>query len=68
MKLAIVYLFHSIWKKMFPLETNAPASCKSKQVHNSKMEKLVMSEIKLGLPFMVPDFEYKFQMMSYWIT
>jgi hypothetical protein len=35
----------------------------SKQWHNSRMEKKVMSEIKLYIPFMVPGFVYKLQMI-----
>jgi len=32
-----------------------PAKVINFKEHNSKMEKAVKSEIKLGLPFMVPD-------------
>jgi hypothetical protein len=31
--------------------------------HNSSIEKVVISEIELGLPFMVPDLVYKFQII-----
>jgi hypothetical protein len=31
--------------------------------HNSSIEKVVISEIELGLSFMVPDLVYKFQII-----
>ena len=31
--------------------------------HNSRMEQVVKSKVDLGLPFMVPDLVYKFQMI-----
>ena len=31
--------------------------------HNSSIEKVVISEIELGLPSMVPDLVYKFQII-----
>jgi len=34
-------------------------NCKSKG-RNFKMENVVNSEIKLGIPFMIPDHVYKF--------
>jgi len=36
---------------------------KVKQGHNSRTEKVVKSEIKPGLSFIVPDHVYKFQMI-----
>jgi len=38
--------------------------------HNSKMEKAVTSEIKLGLSFMVPDIVYKSNLayLSWFLT
>jgi hypothetical protein len=35
----------------------------SKQEHNSRSEKVVTSEIEIGLPFTVPHQVYKFQMI-----
>ena len=48
---------------MCPLDTDASASRKIIQGHNSRKKKVVKSEIKLGLPFMTSDIEYKFQMI-----
>ena len=42
---------------------DAPASSKSKHGNKPRMEKVAKSEIELGLPFTVPDIEYKFQMI-----
>ena len=45
-----------------------PAKVINFKEHNSKMEKAVKSKIKLGLPFMVPNLVYKFQMICLWGT
>jgi len=37
----------------------------SKQRHNSRTEKVVNFVIVIGLPFMVPDLVYKFQLFAY---
>ena len=37
----------------------------SKQGHNSRMEKVVNSEIDLSLPYMVPHLLYKFSMIYF---
>jgi len=42
---------------------NAPTLSLSEQGHNSRMEKGVKFEIKLGILCMGPDFAYKFQMI-----
>jgi hypothetical protein len=42
---------------------DAPASSKSKHGNKPRTEKVAKSEIELGLPFMVPDIEYKSQMI-----
>lgn len=42
---------------------NASTSSKKKQGHNSRTERMTKSEIELGFPFMVPDLEYKFQII-----
>jgi hypothetical protein len=34
-----------------------------KQVHNSRIEKVVMSEIEIGLSFMVPEHVYQLKMI-----
>ena len=39
------------------------AFSKSKQGHNFRMEKVVKSDIELGLSFTVPDLVYKYQLI-----
>lgn len=41
----------------------SPLPAKANRGHNSKMEKVVMSEIDLCLPIKVPDLVYKFQII-----
>ena len=45
-----------------------PAKVNRKQGHNSRKENVVKSEIKLDLTIMVPDIEYKFQVICFWGT
>ena len=42
---------------------NAPVSSKNKHGNKPRTEKVAKSEMELGLPFMVPDLEYKFHMI-----
>ena len=35
-------------------------------MHNSRIEKVVTSDIEIGLPFMIHDLGYKSQMICLW--
>jgi hypothetical protein len=62
MPLCINMKLFSKWKLMLLNDTNICIFWQTKE-HNSRMEQVVKSKVDLGLPFMVPDLVYKFQMI-----